>query len=206
MTACKKIIVNCQLSIEKNCIFVFQNKLILVVEMKLFLKILLGILFLIVAGVAFIIYEEVSFNPLEQKDFQKLFKNFNGSFRKSCSKDFIGFSIHGEIFDMYRYKISGAVIDGDFPKITKWENKEISEETQLVGKWRNCPLDAKTEELYYILTVSDFNNVKCGISFKKELLNPKNYYSYIHFPTTRQYFLLYCTESREFYYIRKYGL
>ena len=136
-----------------------------------------------------------------QNDFQKLFKEYNGSFRKSCSKDFIGISIHGEIFEIYRYKVKGAVIDNDFPRITKWENKEIIDETLYVGKWRNCPLNKETKELYDILEVGNFDNAKCCNSFKKELLNPKNYYSYIHFSDRKRYFLLYCTDSQELYYV-----
>ena len=94
---------------------------------------------------------------------QKLFKEYNGNLKKSCSKDFIGISIHGEVFDMYKYKIKGSVIiDKDFPKMTKWENKEIRDETLFVGKWRNCPLDPATKELYDILTYG--NLYKMGYS------------------------------------------
>ena len=173
---------------------------------KVIKKILLGILCLIAIGIAFIVYEEVTYSPLNQDDFQKLFKEFNGSFRKSCSKDFIGLSIHGEIFDMYRYKMKGAIImDKDFPKITKWENKEIIDE-YVVGKWKNCPLDFKTRELYEdVLASGNLDNVKCCKSLKKELLNPQNHYCYIDFAWKGRYFLLYCTDSQELYYIRKKG-
>jgi len=150
-------------------------------------KIVLGILFLFVIGIVFLIYDELSYNPLKQDDFQKLFKEFNGSFEKTCSKDFIGLSIHGEIFDMYRYKIKGdIIIDKEFPKMTKWEGKEIIDEF-VVEKWKNCPLNSKTRELYDMLACSNFDNVKCCISFKKELLNPKNYYCYVDF-AWEQYF------------------
>ena len=65
-------------------------------------KILLGLLFIIVIVVSYLIYTEFSFSPLNKKDFQKLFKGENISFEKSCSKDFVGSSIHGEIFEICR--------------------------------------------------------------------------------------------------------
>jgi hypothetical protein len=168
-------------------------------------KILLGVLFIVVIITSYLVYKELSFSPLDKHDFQKLFKEYNGSFDKSCSKDFLGVSSNGELFEIYRYKINGGIINENFPKITEWEGKEITNEIT-VGKWKNCPLDNQTIELYkFTLTSNNLDDVKCFNSFNKEILNQKNYYSFIHFNELEQYFLLYCTDSQELYYIRRKG-
>lgn len=168
-------------------------------------KVLLSVLFIVVIVASYLIYTEFSFSPLKKYDFQKLFKGYSGNFDKSCSKDFLGFNSKGELFEIYRYDIKGILIDKNFPKITEWENKEITNET-VVGKWKNCPLDYQTMELYkFTLTSNNLDDVKCCNSFNKEILDPKNYYSFIHFNDLEQYFLLYCSNRQELYYMRRKG-
>ena len=168
-------------------------------------KALLGVLFIVVIIISYVVYKELSFSPLDKQDFQKLFNEYNGDFDKSCSKDFLDVSSNGELFEIYLYKIKGGVINKSLPEITEWEDKEITNEAK-VGKWRNCPLDNQTNELYkFTITSNNFDNLKCFNHFNKELLNQKNYYSFIYFNELEQYFLLYCTESQELYYIRRKG-
>jgi len=168
-------------------------------------KVLLGILFIVVILASYLVYNELSFSPIKKNDLQKLFKGFNGGFYKSCSKDFLGVSSKGELFEIYRYNINGGIIDNDFPKLSEWESKEVTNKT-IIGKWKNCPLDYRTMELYkFTLTSNNLDDVKCCNSFNKELLNPRNYYSFVHFNDLEQYFLLYCTDSQELYYLRRKG-
>lgn len=168
-------------------------------------KIFLSLLFIVILIISYLIYMEISFSPLKQNDFEKIFKGYVGSYNESCRKDFLGITSHGELFEIYLYNIKGAIIDKGFPKLNKWENEELSPES-IVGKWENCPLDSQTMELYkFTLTSKNFDDVKCGNSFNNELLNPKNYYSYIYFNELEQYFLLYCSNKQELYYIRRRG-
>lgn len=166
-------------------------------------KFLLAVLIIVVIVVCYLLYKEYSFSPLNKKDFQKLFKGDNISFDKSCSQDFIGASVHGELFEFYKYKIKGVTIDKDYPRITAWENKKITNPTA-IGRWKNCPIDSQTTALYQssILSSMNLENVKCGSSFKKDIINPNNYYSYVYFSESEEYFLLYCTDRQELYYIR----
>jgi hypothetical protein len=152
-----------------------------------------------------LIYDEFSFSPLKKNDLQKLFKGYDGSFHKVCSKDFLGISSKGELFDIFFYKLESAEIRTDFPQLSKWGNKEITNET-LVGKWKNCPLDSLAMKLYeFTLTSNNLNEVKCSESLIAEIANPKNYYSYIHFNELEQYLLIYNTNKHELYYIRRKG-
>ncbi len=168
-------------------------------------RVLLYVIFLLSMIVLYLFYKEISYSPLKEDDFVKLFKGFCGNFDKSCSNDFLGISSKGELFEIYRYNIQGAQIDKDFPKITEWENKKITNEA-VIGRWKNCPLDYKTLELYkFMLTSNNLDDIKCCNSFNKELLDIRNYYSFIHFNELEQYFLLYCSNSKSLYYIRRKG-
>ncbi|WP_131539024.1 hypothetical protein [Pedobacter nototheniae] len=168
-------------------------------------KVLLGVLFIVVIIASYLVYDELSFSPLKEKDFKTLFKGYIGQPKKICSKDFLGMSSHGELFEIYLYRMNNALINNDFPKLTEWEHNKITNET-IVGKWKNCPLDYQTIELYkFTLISNNLDDVKCCNSFNKEILNPKNYYSFVHFNGLEQYFLIYCTDSQELYYIRRKG-
>jgi len=163
------------------------------------------LLVVIVVVISYLIYTEFSFSPLKENDFKKIFKGYVGNANKSCSKDFLGVSSKGELFEIYLYNTNNAIIDKYFPKINEWENKEITNES-VIGKWMNCPLDSQTIELYkFTLTSNNLDDVKCSNSFSKEISNSKNYYSYIYFNELEQYFLLYCTDKQELYYIRRKG-
>jgi len=70
----------------------------------------------------------------------------------------------------------------------------------------NCPLDSSTVKLYKsTLTVNNLDKIECCNSFNTNLSNSKNYYSYIYFNELEQYFLLYCTDKQELFYIRRRG-
>ena len=169
-------------------------------------KILLGVLFILVFVITYFIYTEFSFTPLRKKDFQNLFKSDNISLNKSCYKDFIGASIHGELFEFYTYKTNGITIDKSYPIIAEWENKKITN-TTVIGKWRNCPIDSQTTVLYEpILSVNNYDDSKCSSSFKNDIINPNNYYSYIYFSESEEYFLLYSVDRQELNYVRLNGL
>lgn len=169
-------------------------------------KVLLGLVFVMLIVASYLIYTEYSFNPLKEDDFKKLFKGYIGKPNMICSKDFIGMSSHGEVFDIYVYSTKNALINKDFPEIKEWENKKVTN-TTVIGKWRNCPIDSQTKAFYEpIFGVENFKNVKeCRSSFNEEMINPKNHYSYVYFSEGEEYFLLYCIDKQELYYIRFKG-
>lgn len=168
-------------------------------------RILLILLSIIAIVVFYLAHTGYAYSPLNKSDFQKIFKGYTECPKKICSKDFLGISSHGELFEIYIYSAKNVLIDKDFPKITDWETKKITNDV-LVGKWHNCPLDTLSMNLYkFTLTAHDFDDVKCCNSFNKNIVNAKNYYSYIYFNELEQYFLLYCTDKQELYYIRRKG-
>lgn len=173
--------------------------------MKKIILILSSILCLILCFGAIILYvDDSSFSPLKEKEIQKLFPNYRGTFKKKCDVDFIGMNFKGEWFEVYLYKVDAIPVDLNYPKYNGiWERKSITEEV-ITSKWINCPLDSATRKLYeFNLMLEIFDKKECIKSFNLELNNSENYYSYICFDELDQYFLLYCPSIGNLYYIRK---
>lgn len=153
----------------------------------------------------YILYDEYSFVPLDESDVGKLFKGDHGHPDKICSKDSLGLSFHGELFDIYKLDVGKVLIDESFPMVDEWANKPVDRET-IVGRWKHCPMDSQALKLYKpILTLNDFSNIDCFESFDEVLRDPENYYSYIYFEELESYFLLYCLGEEVLYYVRHKG-
>ncbi len=160
---------------------------------------------LIFCIIIYIIYDEYTFSPLNKNDLGKLFGENKGAIKKICSKDLLGLSLKGELYDVYLYKVEGFSIDKSFPKLSEWENRALVYET-IVSKWKNCPIDSATKSLFHFtLTLENFDKLKCSTFFNKEIQDMNNYYSYIYINELEQYFLLYCTNTSELFYIRRRG-
>jgi hypothetical protein len=167
--------------------------------------IVISILVLITVIIAFFIcyrIETLNYNPLQEKDIRKLFFS-SESVKKKCSVDYVGLSIHGEIFEIYLYKTKDALLDLDYPKYeNEWENQQITNKT-IISKWKHCPLDSASRKLCeFILNTNQFDKKKCVAPFHIELNNSNNYYSYVDFSDGEQYFLLFCPKTEHLYYIR----
>lgn len=171
--------------------------------MKKFLFIVLS---LVVIVVVYLYFEEKSFSPLKEKEFQILFPNYKGISKKICGIDFIGLSFHNELFEFYLYKTDNASIDTSYPQfINEWEHKELANGVAF-SKWKKGPIDTATMKLYeFSLTANNFDEKECSSSFNKALCNMKNYYAYVSFNELEQYFLLFCPDKQELYYIRRKG-
>jgi hypothetical protein len=169
-------------------------------------KFIIILLLLIGLGIVLLYLNEKSFSSLKDKDFQKLFYNYNGSTEKICDVDFLGKNFKSEWFEAYLYKVDAVPVNSNYPDYKGiWEQKEITDEV-ITSKWRSCPLDSVTNKLYeFTLTVENFDEKECIKSFNTELNNPNNYYSHIYFNELEQYFILYCPDIGNLYYIRRKG-
>ncbi|MBA3829394.1 MAG: hypothetical protein H0X33_10700 [Taibaiella sp.] len=162
---------------------------------------------LLVSMVVIYLYmQELSFSPLKEKEFKMLFPNYNGVGEKKCGIDFLGINFKGEVFEFYLYKMNNTKVDTSHPKFkNEWENKELNTEA-IVLKWKSCPIDTATMALYkFTLTANNLEEKECSRLFNDELSNPKNYYSYVYFNELENYFLLYCPDKGNLYYIRRKG-
>lgn len=169
-------------------------------------KTIVVLVFLLLVTASYLFYKEFSFVPLEKRQFKQLFIGDSFNFRKHCNEDFLGAGIHGELFEFYNYSIEGAIIDKNYPQIVDWENKQVTS-TTIVGKWKRCPIDSLAIALYEsALTVSNFDRAACSSSFKNNLRNSNNYYSYVFFSESEKYFMLYSPSERELHYVRMKGL
>ncbi len=172
--------------------------------MKKYISILAVIL--LILGVFFIVINELTYNPLKEKDFKNLFPDYDGKAKKKCYVDYIGFNLHGDLFDISVYKLNDMTIDFQYPNFKNgWENINTQDDKLVFSKWKKCPIDSFTSVKFDILTIEDFSKKKCTYSFNSDLLNSKNYYSYVYINELEQYFCLYCPEKNYLYYVRKNG-
>jgi len=170
--------------------------------MKKALKLLFVVLIL---GVLYLIYDDLSFDPLNRADFAKIFVGYNDKTKLLCKKDFIGITTRGDFFELYVYSLGNVKVKNDYPQFSNWENSTVTKETT-IGKWQNCPINKDVIKLYrFTIGANNLNTSDCSISFKKEIQNPKNFYSYISINGTEQYFFLYSSATNKFYYIRRKG-
>jgi alkyl hydroperoxide reductase subunit AhpC len=97
------------------------------------------------------------YSPLEESEMDIIFKHKKG-FHKVCSKDFLGFNTHSELFEMYVCKVEDASINTYFPKISKWEGKALGKGAE-IAEWKNCPLTNDIQRLFgNISKLGNFQN------------------------------------------------
>lgn len=92
------------------------------------------LLILSIAGVAF---QEITYSPINRYQLGKLMKPMSEdySMEKVYSVDFIGISIHGELYDLYVYKVESIEPNADYPLFSeKWEGEEVSN-ASFICKW-----------------------------------------------------------------------
>lgn len=170
-------------------------------------KIIIAFVIIIICGVCYLFITEITYSPLNPQELKMLFPNDSGSIAKINSKDFIGFNMRGDIYDVYLYKVNSVYIDSTFPRImNNWENEKISSQS-LISTWKNCPIDSIGKELYrFDDTDINFQTWKYNDLFQKEISNKENYYSYIYLTEQHKYFLFYNPTKKLLYYIRLKGL
>ena len=173
--------------------------------MKIKFVIIIISVFLLILGCV-VVVEELTYSPLTENDFKNLFPNYDNSAKKKCDVDFIGLSLHGELFDIFTYELSDVAIDNSYPSINdSWTNITASDEL-VVSVWKRIPIDSLT--LIRCKDIFDLGNhrgKRCCSSFVSELSNPINFYSYVYVNELEYYFYLYCPDKHYLYYVRKRG-
>lgn len=62
------------------------------------------------------VIERVCYNPLKESDLENLFQSVE-SCRKDRSEDLIKMSVHGESYDVFRYRTKGVVLGEEMPSL-----------------------------------------------------------------------------------------
>ena len=179
----------------------------MVMDMQKFLfvnKILRYILLFVVVVIIFFVIDTWLYSPLGKTQFNMLFPNYQGSERKIYHCDLIGFSLHGELLELYLYDSVQGNIENTFPKIQyKWENNYL--DNAYVSCWQRCPFDSSVINKLDIQLLKNSFKEKCGFSLKNEIENRDNYYSYIYLSQHENYIFLYNPNKKILCYIRRRG-
>lgn len=173
--------------------------------MKMKFVIIIISVFLLISG-CIVVVEELTYSPLTENDFKNLFPNYDNSAKKKCNVDFIGLSLHGELFDIFTYELTDVTIDSSYPSINdSWTNITASDEL-VISAWKRIPVDSLTLiRCKDIFDLGNYRGNKCCSSFVSELSNSINFYSYVYVNELEYYFCLYCPNKHYLYYVRKRG-
>ena len=167
-------------------------------------NLLFGLTVVVLVGVVYLVYAEISFSPLGKIASEKLFSK-SVEMKKLCDINLLGISAKGEYYELYQYNVGKVEIDNSLPNIDSWENNDLSEEA-IIGKWKSCPIDSVSYELYeFTLTGHNWKEDACSSLFNEAMENPNNHYSFIHINELQQYFLLYSSKEGILYYLRRNG-
>lgn len=87
-------------------------------------KILYIIICLLCGFIMFVLIDNKLYDPIKKHgELTTLFKSI-GTITKDSYEDLIGFSLNGEIFDIFRYKTSGVILDSLYPNYGEsWDGK-----------------------------------------------------------------------------------
>lgn len=169
-------------------------------------KIVLTVLLSVLTLVCYVVVKELTYSPLTKANFNNLFPDYDNSAKKKCEVDLIGFSLHGELFDIFKYELNDMTIDSCYPSIKdNWTNIAVSEEC-VVSAWQRIPIDSVTFcRCKDVFCLESYGGKRCCVSFVSELSNPTNFYSCLYVNELEYYFFLYCPDKHYLYYVRKNG-
>lgn len=151
--------------------------------------------------------ERVCYNPLKESDLGNLFQSVE-SCRKDKSEDLIKMSVHGESYDVFRYRTKGVVLGEECPRFDKlWHGKRANE-TCYASKWRPTPVHKEDSVLVFSMANTKVDGSPSKL--QKEIIplcdSTGSDYSYISSESNGHHLFVYERKSGHLYYIRMNGL
>ncbi len=154
------------------------------------MKVLSGILMAIIAMICVLItggiIASACYNPLKESERKSLFKSAKMC-RKDKSEDLIKLSIHGESFDIFRYKTKDVILGDGYPEFDgRWDGEDLKDQC-VTSMWKETPVHKEDSSLVH--SIIDVNIVGATSKLQKEIAalcdSNGNFYCYIH----NQYFV-----------------
>ena len=171
------------------------------------MKVLSGILVAIVAMICVLItggiIASACYNPLKESERKSLFKSAK-MYRKDKSEDLIKLSIHGESFDIFRYKTKDVILGDGYPEFDgRWDGEDLKEHC-VTSMWKETPVHKKDSSLVH--SIIDVNMVGATSKLQKEIAalcdSNGNFYCYIQNGSSNYYLFVYSPKNNYLYYTR----
>ena len=153
------------------------------------------------------VIERVCYNPLKESDLGNLFQSVE-SCRKDKSEDLIKMSVHGESYDVFRYRTKGVVLGEECPRFDKLWHGKMANETCYASKWRPTPVHKEDSVLVFSMANTKVDGSPSKL--QKEIIplcdSTGSDYSYISSESNGHHLFVYERKSGHLYYIRMNGL
>lgn len=171
------------------------------------MKILSGIMVVIVAMLCVLItggiIASACYNPLKESELKSLFKSAKMC-RKDKSEDLIKLSIHGESFDIFRYKTKDIILGEGYPKFNgRWDGEDLKDNC-VTSMWKETPIHKEDSSLVY--SIVEANLIGATSKLQKEIAalcsSNGNFYCYIQNGSSYYYLFTYSPKSNYLYYTR----
>ena len=163
------------------------------------------IITLIAVGITvlvYIIFTSRNYDPLSQENKEQIIGREKIKMEMIYSKDLIGLSLKGELFELYIYNTNLKNPPHTTPNIVEWQGKSLNESCKVSGwsKLLNNPENNEFDTMpTYALTMVDNNITK---QFLEDIENNLCHYCYIKFHDMENYLFLYSETSNMICYIR----
>lgn len=153
------------------------------------------------------VIERVCYNPLKESDLGNLFQSVEFC-RKDKSEDLIKMSVHGESYDVFRYRTKGVVLGEECPRFDKLLQGKVVDETCYTSKWRPTPV--RKEDSLLVFSMANTMVVGSTSKLQKEISplcgSAGSDYSYVSSESNGHHLFVYEQKSGHLYYIRMNGL
>ncbi len=171
--------------------------------MKVLSRILVAIVAMICVLITGGIIASACYNPLKESERKSLFKSAKMC-RKDKSENLIKLSIHGETFDIFKYKINDVILGEGYPKFNgRWDG-EVLKDNCVTSMWKETPIHKKDSSLVY--PIVEANVVGTTSKLQKEIAalcgSNGNFYCYIQNGSSNYYLFVYSPKNNYLYYTR----
>lgn len=171
--------------------------------MKVLSRILVAIVAMICILIAGGIIASASYNPLKEPELKSLFKSVKMC-RKDKSEDLIKLSIHGEVFDIFRYKTKDVIFGDSYPKFNgRWDDEDLKGQC-VTSMWKETPINKEDSSL--VFSIVEANVIGTTSKLQKEIAelcdSNGNYYCYIQNGSSNYYLFVYSPKNNYLYYTK----
>ena len=149
------------------------------------------------------IIASASYNPLKGSELKSLFKSVKMC-RKDKSEDLIKLSIHGEFFDIFRYKTKDVVLGDGYPEFNgRWDGEDLKAHS-VASMWKETPVHKEDSSLVYSIVGANVIGVTSNLQREiSELCDANgNFYCYIHNGSSNYYLFIFSPRNNYLYYVR----
>jgi hypothetical protein len=148
------------------------------------------------------VYTSVNYDPLSKENKQLIVGDEKVKMELIFSKDLIGLSLKGELFDIYIYNTNLKSSPNSTPDVIEWQGKYLNKSCKISG-WSKLLKKSENKEFdslpIYALNMADNKIAK---QFLQDIENNSCHFCYIKFHEMENYLFLYSETSKMICYIR----